>query len=155
MVSCRVEQLRLRMKHRVVTTTKDSVLRTEMSDLEPREEDVPRRDLWFKPMSTYRFDLHTNFYIFSQPCRIGNILTKSVSLRIVLTYTQTITTQFFLFFFRRGSRPSGAQDETETSTGNDETMEEQSETTMDQSQGTFMSCTEECYISENHKNFLP
>ena len=39
------------MQQRVVATTDDSVLRTEMADLEPQEEDAPRRDLWVKPMS--------------------------------------------------------------------------------------------------------
>ena len=39
------------MKQRVVATTDDSVLRTEMTDLEPQEEDDLRCDLWFKAMS--------------------------------------------------------------------------------------------------------
>ena len=39
------------MQQRVVATSDDSVLRTEMADLEPQEEDAPRRDLCFKPMS--------------------------------------------------------------------------------------------------------
>ena len=51
MVSRRLEQLRLHVQHRVVTTTEDSVLWTEMTDLEPQEENVSRRDLWFKSMS--------------------------------------------------------------------------------------------------------
>ena len=50
-VSSRVEQLRLRVQQRVVATTDDSVLRTEMDDLEPQEEDDPRSELWVNPMS--------------------------------------------------------------------------------------------------------
>ena len=45
------EQLRLHVQQRVVATADDSVLRTEMADLEPQEEDSPKRDLWFKSMS--------------------------------------------------------------------------------------------------------
>ena len=51
------------------------------------------------------------------------------------------------------------------SSGDDETMEEQSDTTMDQSQGTFISVTSEPTVngtrtvtfhnSENHKKCLP
>jgi hypothetical protein len=50
-VSHRVEQLRLRAQQRVVATVEDSVLRTEMENLESEEEDAPRRVLWDKPMS--------------------------------------------------------------------------------------------------------
>ena len=50
-VSIRVEQLRLCVKKLVVTTVEDSVLRTEMDNLESEEEDDPRRVLWYKPMS--------------------------------------------------------------------------------------------------------
>ena len=52
-VSSRPEQLRLRVKQRVVVvvSTDDSGLWTEMTDLELQEEDVPRFDLWFKTMS--------------------------------------------------------------------------------------------------------
>ena len=50
-VSCRAEQLRLRAQQRIVATVEDSVLRTEMENLESQEEDAPRRVLWFKPMS--------------------------------------------------------------------------------------------------------
>ena len=50
-VSRRAEQLRLRAQQRIVTTAEDSVLRTEMAGLESQEEDAPRRNLWFKPMS--------------------------------------------------------------------------------------------------------
>jgi hypothetical protein len=39
------------VKESVVTTFEDSVLRTEMVSLESQEEDVPRRVLWYKPMS--------------------------------------------------------------------------------------------------------
>jgi hypothetical protein len=42
-VSRRVEQLRLRSQQRVVATVKDSVLRTEMENLESQQEDAPRR----------------------------------------------------------------------------------------------------------------
>jgi hypothetical protein len=50
-VSRRFEQLRLRAQHRVVATVEDSVLRTEMENLESEEEDAPRRVLWYKSMS--------------------------------------------------------------------------------------------------------
>ncbi len=52
-------------------------------------------------------------------------------------------------FFRRttGTIPRGSQDETVVSTGDDETMEEQSETTMDQTQGTFMAGTAESTVN--------
>ena len=50
-VSRRVEQLRLRAQQRGVATVEDSVLRTEMENLESEEEDAPRRVLWYKPMS--------------------------------------------------------------------------------------------------------
>ena len=42
-VSRRAEQLRLRAQQRVVATVQDSVLRTEMENLESEEEDAPRR----------------------------------------------------------------------------------------------------------------
>ena len=48
-VSRRVEQLRLRAQQRVVATVEDSVLRTEMENLESEEEDAPRRVLWCNP----------------------------------------------------------------------------------------------------------
>ena len=50
-VSRRAEQLRLRAQQRVVATVEDSVLRTEMENLESEEEDAPRRVLYFKSMS--------------------------------------------------------------------------------------------------------
>ncbi len=50
-VSRRAEQLRLRTQQRIVATVEESVLRTEMAGLESQEEDAPRRNLWFKPMS--------------------------------------------------------------------------------------------------------
>jgi hypothetical protein len=50
-VSRRVEQLRSRAQQRVVATVEDSVLRTEMENLEPEEDDAPRRVLWHKPLS--------------------------------------------------------------------------------------------------------
>ncbi len=50
-VSYRTEQFRFRVQQRVVVTTEDSVLCTEMSILESQEEDSPSRVLWFKPMS--------------------------------------------------------------------------------------------------------
>ena len=50
-VSLRVEQLCQRVQQRVVTTVEDSVLHTEMENLESEEEDDPRRVLWYKPMS--------------------------------------------------------------------------------------------------------
>ena len=50
-VSCRVEQLRFRAQQRIVAIVGDLVLRTEMENLESEEEDVPRRVLWYKPMS--------------------------------------------------------------------------------------------------------
>ncbi len=39
------------MQQRVVATLEDSVLRTEMENLESDEEDVSRRVLWYKSMS--------------------------------------------------------------------------------------------------------
>jgi hypothetical protein len=45
------EQLRLRAQQRVVSTIEDSVLHTEMENLESEEEDTPRRVLYFNPMS--------------------------------------------------------------------------------------------------------
>jgi hypothetical protein len=46
-----VEQFRLRVQQRVVTTVEVSVLHIEMFSLESQEEDAPRRVLWYKPMS--------------------------------------------------------------------------------------------------------
>ncbi len=50
-VSHRTEQFRLCASQRVVATVKDSVLLTEMENLESEEEDVPRRLLYLKTMS--------------------------------------------------------------------------------------------------------
>ena len=50
-VSRRAEHLHLRMWQSIVATVEDSVLRTEMTDIESQEEDTPRRVLYFKPMS--------------------------------------------------------------------------------------------------------
>jgi hypothetical protein len=49
--SHRAEQLTLRSQQRVVTTVEESVLKTEMTGLEPQEEDAPQRLLFFKTMS--------------------------------------------------------------------------------------------------------
>ena len=49
--SRRAEQLSLRSQQRIVATVEESVLRTEMVFLESQEEDVPKRILFFKPMS--------------------------------------------------------------------------------------------------------
>jgi hypothetical protein len=49
--SRRAEHLSLCSQQSIVTTVEDSVLRTEMTDLESQEEDVPKRILFFKPMS--------------------------------------------------------------------------------------------------------
>ncbi len=49
--SCRVEQLNLCSQQSIVTTVEDSVLRTEMADLESQEEDTPKCILFLKPMS--------------------------------------------------------------------------------------------------------
>jgi hypothetical protein len=49
--SRRVQQLNLHSQQSVVDTVEDSVLRTEMTGLESQEEDVPKRILFFKPMS--------------------------------------------------------------------------------------------------------
>ena len=49
--SRRVEQLSLHSQQRIVSTIEDSVLRTEMADLESQEKDTPKRILFFKPMS--------------------------------------------------------------------------------------------------------
>ena len=45
------EQLRLRKPQKFKATVDDSVLRTEMGDLEPSDEDAPPRTLWHKPMA--------------------------------------------------------------------------------------------------------
>jgi hypothetical protein len=49
--SRRAEQLILYSQQRIVATVEDSVLRTEMTDLESQEEDAPKRILFFKHMS--------------------------------------------------------------------------------------------------------
>ena len=49
--SRRAEQLSLRSQQRIVATVEDSVLRTEMTDLDSQEEDDPKRILFFNPMS--------------------------------------------------------------------------------------------------------
>jgi hypothetical protein len=46
-----VEQLRLCSQQSIVTTVEESVLKTEMTGLESQEEDVPKRILFFKPIS--------------------------------------------------------------------------------------------------------
>ncbi len=51
MVSHRAEQLCQRVKQCVVATVEDSVLHTEMENLESEEDDAPSRVLWYKPMS--------------------------------------------------------------------------------------------------------
>ncbi len=48
--SRRAEQLSLRSQQRIVVTVEDSVLRTEMVDLESLEEDAPKRILFYTPM---------------------------------------------------------------------------------------------------------
>ena len=45
------EQLSLRSQQSIVATVEDSVLRTEMTDLESQEEDDPKSILFFKTMS--------------------------------------------------------------------------------------------------------
>ncbi len=49
-VSRRSEKLCLRTQQYILSTVEDSVLRTEMDDLESQEEDVPKWLLWDKPM---------------------------------------------------------------------------------------------------------
>jgi hypothetical protein len=49
--SRRAEQLSLCSQQRIVATVEDSVLRTEMTDLESQEEDASNRILFFKAMS--------------------------------------------------------------------------------------------------------
>jgi hypothetical protein len=49
--SRRAEQLSLHSQQNIVTTVEDSVLRTEMTGLESREEDAPKCILFYKPMS--------------------------------------------------------------------------------------------------------
>jgi hypothetical protein len=49
--SDRTEQLSFRSQQRVVATVQESVLKTEMADLESQEEDAPKRLLFFKRMS--------------------------------------------------------------------------------------------------------
>jgi hypothetical protein len=50
-MSCHTEQLTLCSQQHIVTTVEDYVLRTEMSDHESQEEDIPDLILYFKPMS--------------------------------------------------------------------------------------------------------
>ena len=47
MGSRRAEQLNLRSQQRIVATVEESVLKTEMADLESQEEDAPKRILFF------------------------------------------------------------------------------------------------------------
>jgi hypothetical protein len=47
----RAEQLSSHSQQRIVATVEESVLRMEMAVLESQEEDVPKRVLFFKPMS--------------------------------------------------------------------------------------------------------
>jgi hypothetical protein len=49
--SRRLEQLRSLSQQLVVATVQESVLRTEMDDLDPQEEDDPKCILFYKPMS--------------------------------------------------------------------------------------------------------
>ena len=51
MGSRQAEQLSLRSQQRIVVTVEESVLKTEMTDLESQEEDAPKRILFFNPMS--------------------------------------------------------------------------------------------------------
>ena len=48
--SRRAEQLSLRSQQRIVATVEDSVLRTEMADLQSQEEDAPKCILFFMPV---------------------------------------------------------------------------------------------------------
>ncbi len=50
-MSRRAEQLCLRTKQRIVATVEDSVLRTEMENLESQQEDAPKRVFWYTRMS--------------------------------------------------------------------------------------------------------
>ncbi len=49
--SRRAEQLSLRSQQLIVATVEDSLLRTEVVDLESQEEDSPKCILFFKSMS--------------------------------------------------------------------------------------------------------
>ncbi len=51
-VSRRAEQLCLGTQQRIVATVEDSVLRTEMGDLESQEEDAPKSVSWYKPKTS-------------------------------------------------------------------------------------------------------
>ena len=51
MGSRQAEQLSLCSQQLIVATIEESVLRTEMTDLESQEEDDPKSILFFKPMS--------------------------------------------------------------------------------------------------------
>ena len=50
-VSLRTEKVRVRTQERIIATTEDSVLRTEMDNLEPLDEETPKRVLSFKSTS--------------------------------------------------------------------------------------------------------
>ena len=52
-VSRRADQLRFRTQERVVDTVEDSVLCTELEDFKSLEEDIPKRVLWYKPLSSH------------------------------------------------------------------------------------------------------
>ncbi len=89
--SRQAEQLSLRSQQRVVDTVEESVLKTEMADLESQEEDVHKRILFFKPMSwlgqirTHRRDeswsasLWQTFFSTSMDAQIPVIEEKSLA----------------------------------------------------------------------------
>jgi hypothetical protein len=64
--SLRAEQLSLRSQQRIVATVEDSVLRTEMSDLESQEEDAPRCILFFNPMSWFSTSMGTQILLIAE-----------------------------------------------------------------------------------------
>jgi hypothetical protein len=64
--SRRAEQLSLRSQQRVVATVDESVLKTEMTDLESQEEDAPKRLLFFKPRSGLTVGMSPGLLVFGR-----------------------------------------------------------------------------------------
>jgi hypothetical protein len=87
--SRRAQRLSLHSQQRIVATVEDSVLRTEMTGLESKEEDVPKSILFFKSMSllgqirshrrveTWSVSLWQTFFSASMDAQIPVIAEKS------------------------------------------------------------------------------
>jgi hypothetical protein len=89
--SRRIEQLSLCSQQCIVTTVEDSVLRTEMVDLESQEEDDPKCILFFKTMNwlgqirshrrdeTWSTRLWKTFFVMTMDTQIPVITEKSLT----------------------------------------------------------------------------